>query len=109
MLENTMVRENAVTMTRATDAIDSIEDYTGKALKIGQLISEDFFGYHQFEQNKKGYFDQTTMMGISKDLSGNATLFDILFDYLRKISESTKTAGALIDTVRKPGAETEPA
>jgi len=109
MLENTMTRENMLTMTRTTDAVDSTKEYAEKAVKIAQLISEDFFGHHQAQQTKIGFFDTDTMMGISKDLSGNAILFDILFDYLLKISKSTKEVSALIDTVRKSNTEQEEA
>ena len=103
MLENktTETRDNALKLMDTQEAVDCIEDYTNKMFKIAQLISEDFFSHYQGEREKNGLFDQNTMMGITHDFTGNNTLFEIILDYLGKISNVAETAGNTLRDIRQ--------
>jgi|GEM_PF-2354476 len=107
MLENktTETRDNALKLMDTQEAVDCIEDYTSKMFKIAQLISEDFFRHYQGERDKNGLFDQNTMMGITHDFTGNNTLFEIILDYLSKISDAAETAGNTLSDIRQRDSE----
>lgn len=87
------------------DAIDDIEDYTSKMFKIAQLINEDFFSHYQNERKENGPFDQNTMIGITHDFTGNNTLFEIIVDYLSKISDAAEAAGNSLRDIRQRDSE----
>jgi len=103
MLENEISATSSkeLMLVNTQDAIDDIEDYTSKMFKVAQLISEDFFNHYQNEREKYGLFNERTMMAITYDLTGNNTLFEIILDYLGKISGAAETAGKALKHIRK--------
>lgn len=89
----------------AENTIDNIKDYTNRMFKIAQLISEDFFSHYQCVLTGNGLLNEKTMMEITQDLTANDTLFEIILDYLSKISDTARTASNTLRDVRQ---ETQP-